>query len=106
MTDFLESATTARGLLTSVPVLLKSRPVSWVSNWSSVVRRNNRVFNNADDTFLVVPAANSNALEVKHSEAWAAKLQLNRSKSKVVIFSARGKRGKSSCVTVYGRLMA
>jgi len=51
------------------------------------------------DTYLVVPASNSTSrlLEIDHIETWAAEnnLMLNHSKSKEIIFTARGKRGKS-----------
>ena len=53
----------------------------------------------ADDTYLVVPASNSSSrlLETDHIQTWAAEnnLMLNCSKSKEIIFTARGKRGKS-----------
>jgi len=51
------------------------------------------------DTYLVVPASNwtSRLLEIDHIETWAAEnnLMLNHSKSKEIIFTAQGKRGKS-----------
>ena len=60
----------------------------------------NRMFKYADDTYLLVPAANSSTgrLEVEHIGAWAANnnLTLNRAKSKEMIVRARGKRGKSA----------
>ena len=53
----------------------------------------------ADDTYLVVPASNSSSrlLEIDHILTWAAEnsLMLNSSKSKEIIFTARGKREKS-----------
>jgi len=61
----------------------------------------NRLFKLADDTYLVVPEANTNTrtLEIGHIPAWAAmnNLALNCSKSKEMIIRARGKRGKSAC---------
>jgi len=46
------------------------------------------------DTYLVVPASNSTSrlLEIDHIETWAAEnnLMLNHSKSKEIIFTARG----------------
>jgi len=59
----------------------------------------NRIVKFVDDTYLVVPASNSSSrlLEIDHILTWAAEnnLMLNRSKSKEIIFTARGKRGKS-----------
>ena len=59
----------------------------------------NRIFKFADDTYLVVPAANSSSRlgEVSHVEAWASRnnLRLNRTKSKELIF-IREKCGQSS----------
>jgi len=50
----------------------------------------NRIFKFADDTYLVLPAANSSSLldEVSHVEAWASRnnLRLNQTKSKELIF--------------------
>ena len=61
--------------------------------------RGNRIFKFADDTYLVVPAANSSSRlgEVSHVEAWASRnnLRLNRTKSKELIF-IREKCGQSS----------
>jgi len=58
-----------------------------------------RIFKFADDTYLVVPAANSSSRldEVSHVEAWASRnnLSLNRTKSKELI-SIREKSGQSS----------
>jgi len=60
----------------------------------------NRIFKFADDTYLVVPAVNSSLQlqEITHIQAWAAtnNLKLNCSKSKEIIFAARGKRGHSA----------
>ena len=57
-------------------------------------------FKYADDTYLVIPAANSSLCmtEIAHIEAWAASnnLKLNCSKSKEIVFTARGKRGKTA----------
>jgi len=54
----------------------------------------------ADDPYLVVPAANSSLCmtEIAHIEAWAASNNLKRncSKPKEVVFTARGKRGKTA----------
>jgi len=59
----------------------------------------NRIFKYADDTYLVIPATNSSSCltEITYIEALAAsnKLQLNSAKSKEIIFSARGKPGKT-----------
>jgi len=58
------------------------------------------MFKYADDTYLVVPAANSSLCvpEIAHIEVWAASnnLKLNYSKSKEIVFTARGKRGKTA----------
>ena len=60
----------------------------------------NRIFKFADDTYLVVPAVNSSSRvqEITHILAWTAtnNLKLNCSKSKEIIFAARGKRGNSA----------
>jgi len=59
----------------------------------------NRIFKYADDTYLVVSAANSRSClaEIAHIDEWAAtnNLKLNCAKSKKIIITARGKRGKS-----------
>jgi len=59
----------------------------------------NRIFKFADDTYLVVPVANSSSRldEVFHVEAWASRnnLRLNQTKSKELIF-IREKCGQSS----------
>jgi len=59
----------------------------------------NGVFKYADDTHLVVPAANDDTCdeELKHIQAWADdnNLRLNAAKSKEIIFKPRGARGKS-----------
>ncbi len=59
----------------------------------------NRMFKFADDTYLVVPAINSDtrATEITVIEEWARanNLKLNRANSQEMIFSAHGKRGKS-----------
>jgi len=60
----------------------------------------NRLFKYADDTYLVVPVANTRScmMEISHIESWATSnnLRLNRAKSKEIIFTARGNRGKSA----------
>jgi len=52
----------------------------------------NRIFKFADDTYLVVPAANTSSRleEISHIEDWASRnnLKLNRAKSKELIFNA------------------
>jgi len=52
----------------------------------------NRIFKLADDTYLVVPAANSSSRleEISNVETWASRnnLKLNRAKSKELIFNA------------------
>jgi len=56
----------------------------------------------ADDTYLLVPAANTStrSLEIEHIKSWAAEnnLTLNCQKSQEMIVKARGKRGKSTCL--------
>jgi len=63
------------------------------------VTNGNRIVKFADDTYLVIPAFNSSSrlLEIDHIQTWAAgnNLMLNCSKSKEIMFTARGKRGKS-----------
>jgi len=60
----------------------------------------NRIVKFADDTYLVVPASNSSSRlqEIAHIQASAAEnnLKLNCSKSKEIIFTAKGKRSKSA----------
>ena len=60
----------------------------------------NRLFKFADDTYLVVPAVNTNTrtMEIGHIRAWAAanNLARNCSKSKEMVTRARGKRSKSA----------
>jgi len=59
----------------------------------------NRIFKYSDDTYLVVPAANTRSClaEIAHIDEWEAtnNLKLNYAKSKEIIITARGKRGKS-----------
>jgi len=60
----------------------------------------NRIFKYADDTYLLVPSTNSTSRldEIAHIERWAAEnnLKLNCTKSKEIIFKARGVRGPSA----------
>jgi len=55
----------------------------------------NRIFKYADDTYLVVPAINSctRQYEIEHIQSWATNnnLKMNHSKSKELLFAARGK---------------
>lgn len=59
----------------------------------------NVIIKYADDTYLVVPAANDDTCdeELKHIQAWADdnNLRMNAAKSKEIIFTPRGVRGKS-----------
>ena len=52
----------------------------------------------ADNTYLVIPAANIHTCpeELLHIEAWAAtnNMQLNNAKTKEIVFRSRSKRGK------------
>jgi len=63
------------------------------------VHSGNAIFKYADDTYLVVPAANDDTCdeELKHIQAWADdnNLRMNATKSKEIIFKPRGARGKS-----------
>jgi len=63
------------------------------------VTSGNRMVKFTDDTYLVVPASNSSSqlLEIDHIQTLAAEnnLMLNCSKSKEIIFTTRGKCGKS-----------
>ena len=60
----------------------------------------NRIVKFADETYLVVPACNSSSRlqEIAHIQASAAEnnLKLNCSKSKEIIFTAKGKCGKTA----------
>ena len=60
----------------------------------------NRIFKHADDTYLVVPAANSSmrCQEIEQIGVWAAQnnLKLNSGKTKEMVIRGRGKRGKSA----------
>ena len=61
------------------------------------VMNGNRIVKFADVTYLVVPASNSSSRlhEINQIKTWAAdnNLALNCSKSKEIVFTARGKRG-------------
>ena len=58
----------------------------------------NRIFKYADDTYLLVPAANSSTRrrEIEHIGVWAVQnnLTLNCGKTKEMVIRVRGKRGK------------
>jgi len=58
----------------------------------------NRIFKYADDTYLVVPTANSNmrCQEIEQISVWAAQnnLKLNSGKTKEMVIRDRGKCGK------------
>ena len=58
----------------------------------------NEILKYADDTYLVIPAANTRTCpeELMHIEAWAAtnNMQLNNAKTKEIVFRSRSKRGK------------
>jgi len=76
-------------------------PASYVVTASDMRAQNNGnvIIKYADDTYLVVPAANSHtcADELLHIQAWASdnNLRLNTAKSREIIFQARSARGKS-----------
>jgi len=59
----------------------------------------NKILNFADDTYLIVPAANTNtsADELSDIESWPTdnNLKLNCAKSKEIIFQSRSNRGKT-----------
>ena len=63
------------------------------------LRTENYIFNYADDTYLAVPASNtgSGQDEIIHIKQWVDcnNLRLNNSKSKEIVFRARGVQGKS-----------
>ena len=56
------------------------------------VHEENRTFKFADDTYLVVPAINTDTCqeEIDHLQTWAAEnnLKLNRDKTKEIVFTA------------------
>ena len=56
----------------------------------------------ADDTYLIVPAENcgTSVAELAHIEDWAEKnnLRLNCTKTKEIVFRAKGKRGSSALI--------
>jgi len=60
----------------------------------------NRIFKYADDTYLVVPTANSSTRcqEIEQISIWAAQnnLKLNSGKTNEMVIRGRGKRGKSA----------
>lgn len=60
------------------------------------VHQENRTFKFADDTYLVVPAINTDTCqeEIEHLQTWAAEnnLKLNRDKTKEIVFTASRKR--------------
>jgi len=60
----------------------------------------NRIFKFADDTYLIVPAVNTDTCqdEIQHLQTWAAdnNLKLNRDKTKEIIFTASRKQAPSS----------
>jgi len=63
------------------------------------VTSDNKIVKFADDMYLIVPASKSSSRfqEIAHIQAWAAanNLKLNCSKSKEIVFTAKGKRGKT-----------
>lgn len=73
-------------------------PVSYIITAADLhpIVAGNRIFKFADDTYLVIPACNlySCSDEIQHIQSWAAdnNLKLNQSKTKELIFTARGKR--------------
>ena len=64
------------------------------------VHDGNDILKYADDTYLVIPAANTHtsSAELAHIEAWAAanNLQLNSAKTKEIVFRSHRKRGKDA----------
>jgi len=62
----------------------------------------NVIIKYADDTYLVVPAANDDTCdeELKHIQAWADdnSLRMNVAKSKEIIFQPRGARGEGTAI--------
>jgi len=64
------------------------------------VHNRQRIFKYADDTYLVLPAANSSTQcqEIEQIGVWAAQnnLKLNSRKTKEMVIRGRGKRGKSA----------
>ena len=71
-------------------------------------RAGNYIFKCADDTYLVVPASNTSSRqdEIIHIKQWADRnnLRLNHSKSKEIVFRARGVRGKSAAHNLHLRV--
>ena len=69
-----------------------------IDNCRPAVHDSNRILKYADDTYLVVPAANEDTCESEfmHVYDWAAanNLTLNCTKSKELVFCARGVRGR------------
>jgi len=76
-------------------------PASYVVTAANLQPRHtgNVIIKYADDTYLVVPAANDDtcAEELKHIQAWADdnNLRMNVAKSKEIILKPRGARAKS-----------
>ncbi len=76
-------------------------PASFIVTASDLqpVHAGNVLVKFADDTYVIVPAANSDtsASELTNVQTWAEEnnLKLNCSKSKEIIFTGRGTRGKS-----------
>jgi len=68
------------------------------------VTAGNHIFKYADDTYLVIPAANSTTAlsEILHIVKWAAEnnLKLNCAKSKELIFTAKSSRATSTQLPV------
>ena len=77
-------------------------PASYVVTAADLHRctTGNRIFKYGDDTYLVVPAANSSTRcqEIEQIGVWAAQnnLKLNSGKTKKMVIRCRGKRGKSA----------
>jgi len=71
-------------------------------------RAGNYIFKYAYDTYLVVPASNTSSRqdEIIHIKQWADRnnLRLNHSKSKEIVFRARGVRGKSAAHNLHLRV--
>jgi len=104
-TKFAGQTSTFLEILASVIQGSAIGPASYVVNAADLkpLHDGNRMVKYADDTYLIIPACNSDKTqeEIDHIERWACSnnLQLNHNKSEEIVFTQRAAGGKPVVVT-------